>query len=160
MLCSLCPIAVIFFSISVRRNSRELFLISMFVSFEFILVSSEYICINIMSLSLHSFVTFSITWRRRQAVSEKDILAQYTYSIKHRMMSRRSALIFLKHVDRCPTCKSSQFTLHITHTVHAIQVSFVHWSHRYIQSQIDIMTSRAQNHKKNQYAKNIGTTGS
>lgn len=123
MLCSLCPIAVIFFSISVRRNSRELFLISMFVSFEFILVSSEYICINIMSLSLHSFVTFSITWRlpvRRQAVSEKDILAQYTYSIKHRMMSRRSALIFLKHVDRCPTCKvrSSHYTLHTQYTLY------------------------------------------
>lgn len=124
MLCSLCPIAVIFFSISVRRNSRELFLISMFVSFEFILVSSEYICINIMSLSLHSFVTFSITWRlpvRRQVVSEKDILAQYTYSIKHRMMSRRSALIFLE--TRWPmsvTCKvrSSHYTLHTQYTLY------------------------------------------
>lgn len=125
MLCYLCPIAVIFFSISVRRNSRELFLVSMFVSFEFmiILVSSEYIkknCINVISLSLRSFVTLSIRLRlpvRRLAVTEKDILAQYTYSIKHRMMSRRSALIFLKHVDRCPYL--AKFAVHVTHYTHS-----------------------------------------
>lgn len=85
--------------ISVRRNCRELFLVSMFVSFEFILAGNECICTNVILLwSLHSSVLLSITmWLsvRRLAVSDRDSLAQYTCrcSIKYHMMSHWSALI-------------------------------------------------------------------